>query len=366
MIAEDLTAHAKADFNKKSCKSWRKKYKASADLILGIVPVCYSQRRSCGGVYLPSSANCSQSCGDAEAYIHPPYSGANPQSKSDCIYYEYEKGRGSIPCFAGFSPASDLFVDIFNANRINKANYGYEDISYEAWWGGEQSLGVKDNTYKMSNTFGYMKVHKKFYGTVKLELIVWKSEDDLINEIEDTLITTEKVLIKEYIMINNGEIILSEGFKEFKDKNIFVEVNNDFVTIDIRNLNYDFVIPSHASIEKDVVVTTGTYSEPNHDHLLEEKLAKSNSEKILTIYPNPTSTGFINVKIEENDLSKDKLQFKIFNQKGQVVRNYDINAIKNDDIVYTISLEELPNGIYYLSISNEIDYYSVHEIIIRK
>lgn len=66
-----------------------------------------------------------------------------------------------------------------------------------------------------------------------------------------------------------------------------------------------------------------------------------------SIYPNPTSG---NVNISFNDNAKGKYNINVFNAIGSLV--YSENIDVNSSVIRTINLENMPNGIYMVQISN--------------
>ena len=66
-----------------------------------------------------------------------------------------------------------------------------------------------------------------------------------------------------------------------------------------------------------------------------------------SIYPNPTSG---NVNISFNDNARGKYNINVFNAIGSLV--YSENIDVNSSVIRTINLENMPNGIYMVQISN--------------
>ena len=67
-----------------------------------------------------------------------------------------------------------------------------------------------------------------------------------------------------------------------------------------------------------------------------------------SIYPNPTSG---NVNISFNDNARGKYNINVFNAIGSLVYSESIDV--NSSVIRTINLEEMPNGIYMVQISND-------------
>lgn len=83
--------------------------------------------------------------------------------------------------------------------------------------------------------------------------------------------------------------------------------------------------------------------------------------KLNMISPNPANS-IINVHFENNSASK--LTISVYNSMGQYVFGQSINSMSGENI-YTIDINSLPNGEYFLKISNGTDNVTNRFVVMR-
>lgn len=83
--------------------------------------------------------------------------------------------------------------------------------------------------------------------------------------------------------------------------------------------------------------------------------------KLNIISPNPANS-IINVHFENNSASK--LTISVYNSMGQYVFGQSINSMSGENI-YTIDINSLPNGEYFLKISNGTDNVTNRFVVMR-
>jgi hypothetical protein len=355
----DLFAHANTDFRSGRCRTWRKTYRASTDVIsFPYIPLCVSTRSSCGGVMPWGAATCDKSCGYSEAYIYPFIN--NPQNKSDCVFHELAVNfNNGVPCWAGFSEPTNLYEDIY-LNTSYKIAGNEKQILSMAEWNGSKHIDTYNRTFTLKNVNGRIFMHKQHNQNIKLELSLWKSKDDSMNEIMDTIMTAEKIFQQEFIKIEAGQVIVSQGFQDFMGENILIEDDGDFVVVTIKNLNYTCEIPEEVDINEELVITTGTYSEPEEAKMLEKELEKISSN--ILVYPNPVKN---NLKIKFNDIKKlnePTIKIRIFNTEGMETKSFEFKGVREEEL--QLDIQELSTGIYYISIQFN-EEYSIQKIIVQ-
>ncbi|MGE0560328.1 MAG: T9SS type A sorting domain-containing protein [Flavobacteriales bacterium] len=107
--------------------------------------------------------------------------------------------------------------------------------------------------------------------------------------------------------------------------------------------------------------TQSNFKISNQDLLTKEDLKSSinNSlnDKIVKIYPNPTSSI---IKILANNSNINKVE--VFDVRGQLIfeNNYNVESNINVDI------SSSPNGIYFVKITNDSQFTSVQKIVLNK
>jgi len=80
---------------------------------------------------------------------------------------------------------------------------------------------------------------------------------------------------------------------------------------------------------------------PSHLNCIENK-SKNQNENIFTVYPNPNNGSFF---LKNNSKSITPFQITIYNILGKIVLK---NRIENYQEIYHFSLDNLPNGLYFI------------------
>ncbi len=73
------------------------------------------------------------------------------------------------------------------------------------------------------------------------------------------------------------------------------------------------------------------------------------------LYPNP-SKDILNIKLFDNN--SKKLTLDIYNVLGKKVRDYSYDNLINESLI-SLSVSDLPNGVYFLKIEGELDSYTL-------
>ena len=82
----------------------------------------------------------------------------------------------------------------------------------------------------------------------------------------------------------------------------------------------------------------------------------------LEIYPNPNSTRVVNLKLSNLE---GKTIVNIVNMSGKVVESHELNLSSKDESIYTYSLDDYAQGIYFVTIINN-DAVLTKKLIIQK
>lgn len=361
VLLPDLMAHANTNF-RTNCTVFRKRYKASTDVIMfPYLPLCIKTRKSCGGIWPSGAAVCSENCGYSEAYIYPNVN--NPQSVSDCTVHELTANFNTgIPCWASMVKPSDLFTDIYTNTNPPMPETKDRALS-RSEWKYRQILDYENRKFEMRDVNGEITLHKKYFGNTKLEVTLWKAQDDYEQQVEDTIITASKIIKQEFIRVKQGKIEISDGFKQKVGREIFIDETKDYFVITIKNMNYKTDIPENIDIKEELVITSGSYSEPEDDRLVDSQISKSDKTSSVKITPNPNN-GVFEVRLY-NEFDPTNVELKIFNQQGSLLKTYRADAVRENGI-FVVKAIDLPSGIYYVSLQDSKGNYSVHKVMLTK
>lgn len=84
----------------------------------------------------------------------------------------------------------------------------------------------------------------------------------------------------------------------------------------------------------------------------------------LTIFPNPASTGSTNISFNLNEASV--INVEIFNLLGEKVHTSGALAANSGSFNYTANLEDVPGGVYFVTVKNKREVLSTSRLIISR
>ena len=182
----------------------------------------------------------------------------------------------------------------------------------------------------------------------------WLDTDStLINDITNTVINNfPNVFLRSFNVENEtlGPEINLTGKTGFAEMCYWLYLSNDIIDKDDTTL---FVPMTISSLSPNITDPVDHYFINNVyvDKATGESKVGINEVNHITsetsIYPNPTSG---NVNISFNDNARGKYNINVFNAIGSLV--YSENIDVNSSVIRTINLENMPNGIYMVQISN--------------
>jgi len=82
----------------------------------------------------------------------------------------------------------------------------------------------------------------------------------------------------------------------------------------------------------------------------------------LDIYPNPNSNKVVNLKLTNLE---GKTVVNIINMSGKVVESHELNLSSKDQSIFTYSLADYAQGVYFVTIINN-DAVLTKKLIIQK
>jgi len=331
-IAGDVSAGYSWDYNSKSCKWWRKKYKARAHVTFTYegVPMCFKSDKSC----YSANATCS-------------VSGFNGCRATANGWARNQTGGGSIsncpPLFAG--EKSDLTRNYFPESHFSKPEFlrtdlvpGKQTTSLKHTWE-EGLLTISEMTFDLTSSVEDELINK-------FEFTFWIPNH--IGEVEDTKIDADEILYHASVELYKGKLLI-EG-DVFTEKDFSVIIKNGVATVKYIGTAIELEIPEEykdmdkalnfagdVTINEDVEFEKAIDSENNT--LLKDELA-------LEIFPNPT-VETLNIGFKTNETENPILS--IYNVDGKLIKNFSRNIIReNTSAQIEIKVNDFLPGTYFI------------------
>ena len=239
---------------------------------------------------------------------------------------------------------SNIFSDIDNDNAaITKAIISTNDESL-------LSMSITDNKLNVTlkeNQSGELQIVIEASSNTKT---VTETFNIIVNTVNDAPIVSNTIANQTVDMnANNLEIDLSEIFADIDGDNLILSVDNnsntDLVTTQIENnkLTLQFIPNQYGDAIITIMANDGTESITTSFNVIVNNTTGINNinEYQIETYPNPTS-GNLNI----NSPKKIK-EIVIMNTNGVVQR---VLNVKNTEKNYQLDLNNLPTGIYFITI----------------
>jgi len=239
---------------------------------------------------------------------------------------------------------SNVFSDIDNDNAaITKAIISTNDESL-------LSMSITDNKLNVTlkeNQSGELQIVIEASSNTKT---VTETFNIIVNTVNDAPIVSNTIANQTVDMnANNLEIDLSEIFADIDGDNLILSVDNnsntDLVTTQIENnkLTLQFIPNQYGDAIITIMANDGTESITTSFNVIVNNTTGINNinEYQIETYPNPTS-GNLNI----NSPKKIK-EIVIMNTNGVVQR---VLNVKNTEKNYQLDLNNLPTGIYFITI----------------
>lgn len=326
-------SHAENRFHS-NCTWWKKRYRSEARLytLLGLVPLCYSARSSCGEV----AVACSNSCGDAAASAGPGTNFILVSTSNLC---------------GGGMPHSDLYRKLFDYEDESKSDSRTMISSFTY----DNYISEGNSTYVVENGNGHLFIDKKTIGFVSLKFMIWNEGRKNVYEGELTDIEEDKKYLEEEITIRNNELILSSRFKD--NSGITIEETEEYFKVIFKDFSARFPLPNNIEVE-DLAISVIGYADADNDRMRDRFLAE---DKGVRISPNP-SEGEIQVDL--SNLSTESISLDIFSMEGKKIKNLGVFNPLIESVIHLSDLN-IPNGTYLLLVNGE-GILEVNKLVIIK
>ena len=170
-----------------------------------------------------------------------------------------------------------------------------------------------------------------------------------INNTSKRWIDVETNLNSKYYF--TGRIIEGIGYAQYNQNNLSGIKSTLFprmVSCDT-NMYVEYNFFTFKCFEDDSTLTYNPSGEDCEYMLNHVGIATSSSlnDYGIIVYPNPAADNF-NLRFEENQ--KEKMELEIYNALGQLVLQQQIPAFEKE---YQVNIEDLENGVYFISIQSE-------------
>ncbi len=352
-------AHAKTDWRTSSCTWWRKKYRAEAGIRHWIIPLppvttCISYHANCSGILPQFASSCNDNCGIADCYIFPIT--ANPQNNKEVRKEEQIiRTPTQFPCWLGEYSSklyTDIYSDIYRYTILPKFSATVKGELVIANFTRNESINSDTRKFTITDGNGVIKLKNDDYSTVEMKFTVWQPQDDYVNSIEDTIVTANKTIVEEYIMIKAGSVEISTGL--LNNSAITSYNDGEYTVVEINNLNYEYTIPNSANIE-DLAVASYVTTSPDESKMVAQSMAQSNAKEdetglIYKVFPNP-SNDYLVVEIPKQEIIT-RVELKLFDINGKLVKSriYSDLPTISDKIRVELDIKDLSSQQYYINI----------------
>lgn len=328
--------------------------KVSADGIIKKRNRCFAwlyKHNTISKVWTPSGTtkNEDKDCFNAQAY-----------ASNECAWvFTYSNNntsgiRGGIwgtpkTCGRGPLGIKNLKFDYYNQDNVNNQDSTYLEESKIEYITHFDSINRKITIDSLN---GFLKTTDNS-ALSSFELTIWLPNDDIVNEIPDTIITPNKIIWSGKIIIENGQVTVNGNFSL---SDLLITSTNDSTHVALNNINLTINLPPNISIN-DVEIYSNSHGFIDKDSIsINQILEKSNLELSrknanIELYPNPTNNKLI---INNLGLESKIIEFSVYNLNGQLLidkigfENYNGNNYEID-----LTNEFLPFGVYYLLIKDE-------------
>lgn len=330
-IAGEVSAGYGWNYNSRSCKSWRKKYKARTHIrfITGVIPLCYRINKGCSS----ASSSCSIAGIECRASVE--------------AWARNESGGGSInSCFPyACGETSDFTQNYFSKKYFSQAEYIKPDVlpAQQATflkhnWE-EGLLTISDMTFDLSSS-----VNDELINTFEFTFWVPNHTD----EVEDTEIDADEILYSTTVELYKGKLSVEGDI--FTEKDFSVTVNNGIATVQYIGRSIELEIPEeYKDVDKalsfvgDITINEEVEFEKAIDS---ENNALLKSELALEIFPNPT-VETLNVAFRTND--EENPSISIYSIDGKLMKTFSKDiVVKNSVAQMILNVNDYHPGTYFI------------------
>lgn len=234
------------------------------------------------------------------------------------------------------------------------------------------NIELQENRLLVKNLKGNIAIqtNSNFYSTY--QIVIFKenlslSEKEISKKesLNENLIY-ENVIAKGGISVSKDNIKLDGFFEGSFDLEKYISIKEGNYGLDISNLNLEFPLNMQESLKENEQLAFAVYVDggldfssvkvdPNFKSKTDYTEEETNTS--INCYPNPASE-FLNVELENKST---RYNIKLLNINGAVV---DVKLTGNSNGVH-LSLENIPNGIYFLKIIKDDETIETKKIVVN-
>ncbi|OJV54250.1 MAG: hypothetical protein BGO31_12935 [Bacteroidetes bacterium 43-16] len=340
-------AFAGGDANiRKNCTFWKKRYKSSARISIGI-PICYSSNASCNGNFREYlHPMCDKDCGFQEAWAGPGGLGSPPSGT-----YGYIKkricSRGEVIDDLGMLLLPEASSNAAaNADNIEESLLTVDAIEFIDG----------SRTVQLQNLSGYATLQKNNGFKSELTVSIWLPTDDEVNQIEDTTMDANEVIRQLKIQVtDNGVVINGNLYNADLQQFFIISESASQVKVAFTGLNLNVPIPASIPFDNIAVRLSGDGLPDNQTNMqtmsANTQLAIDNKDVVFNAYPNPTSNQ-LNIEFS-NSNEGGKTSIMLFDVTGRKIQDiFNGDLAKNEKRIFTADLSRYPDQTYFIYIES--------------
>jgi len=262
---------------------------------------------------------------------------------------------------------------LFESMYINKDKFESMDKVGFTSTDVNAKISLENNILQINELSGEIAIqnNSNFYSTY--QIVVFKEKTNLtqkeseVQEIANEKLNFENIVAQGGITIRNGSMVLDGFLKEKFATENYISTKDNTYGLDISNLNLSIPINLTQPLGADENLVFSVYADggldftsvladPNQNQKMEiQKFEESLGT--ITCYPNP-STDFLNIEFNNKSLTYN---VKLYNTNGQLIET----PFSDNSKGLTLSLENLPNGMYYVQIAKSDDSIETKKIIVK-
>lgn len=330
-IAGEVSAGYSWNYDSRSCRPWRKKYKARTHIrfITGVIPLCYRIDKGCNS----ASTSCSIGSIECKAEVQ--------------AWARNQTGGGSIrSCFPyACGETSELTQNYFSENYFSTPSYIKPDILpaeqttflRHSWE--KNLLTISELNFDLSSSINDELVNK-------FEFTFWIPNHT--DEVEDTQIDDDEILYSTIVELHKGKLSVKGNI--FTEKDFSVIINDGIATVEYIGDTKKLYIPEEyqdldkaLSFAGDVTIDEDTEFQNAIDS---ENNALLKNELSLEIFPNPVIET-LNVGFRTNNVENPTVT--IYSIDGKLMRSFSKDFVqKNMSAQIQLNVNDFLPGTYLI------------------
>jgi Secretion system C-terminal sorting domain len=352
-----LHAHAWADIREK-CNIWNLwgRFTANAQTTTLWVTDCYRNRRNCGGIFPEDEASCMKPSAQARCFNFPGFA----------FVFAKAAWSGGIPHGAGQTPSQlyrDLFYSLnysFTQDEFSIAECQFSH-NFDALRETSRTVTVRAVNTKGSNNMIKLLKGSQMKAVIRVDF--WRAKDDEVSQVQDELMTPEKIIHSEYVIVTENGVEMSKGISTTKP---LVKITDKEINVDLSSIAFEYNVPSGIDIQNELVMRFTSDVVVDEEVSMMSIKQKSDNEKIsqLTINSNPTN-GVLALTITPKS-TNELLNVKIYDINGKLLQTVFSDKIETKQLLLTADMSSYVNGVYMVTLIGNEGTASVKKVILSK